>query len=281
MGRGRAQQRWALYSLATTASGDAAALVAEFPKAQPLPLHTALTVLADSDLHPSVPLHAARKVAQAHGAAPFDDPQSSAALDHLLTKSSTTRAAFFAPPVSAGGAEWEQPRCVCTDVTVRGQLSQQVTLTFHTSRTIAEMAPYADPRTWPVCSAFWVAMTQLSLAPSKVTSVATDWAGAFEEIVEFMPGYPMTTPLLVNYRTHGLDSVHTTYSLLAETSYLDVDEGSIDLAVDPNPPAGMPTKITAVKIIHWKSAALQAAPHLVCDTMWGELGLNMASRCGL
>ncbi len=234
----RAQERWALFSLVAARHGGLPDLVAAFPRAAPMSAAMAHKVLRQSSISPAVAQHAEVGMAG----------------------------------ITAGGAEWDTPVCQDTPIATGGD---QITLTFHTSRTVGEMAPYADPRTWPACSAYWVAMKPMSMC-----AVTDAWAGAFEEVVEFVPGYPMVVPLGVAY-TQTATSVHMDYWLLAPTSYLDLDEGSIDISLDPTGPADMPTRIVTVKRIHWKDAALQKMPHLVCDTYWGELGLNMASRCGL
>ncbi|MHB8464271.1 MAG: hypothetical protein ACYDH6_21160 [Acidimicrobiales bacterium] len=301
MGGDRAMQVWALFSLSLASLSVADqqtivdALRADFAGFVPLPIETALEVLARSPdtLHERLVSRVVFRVAQAHGPAPFASAAASGVLDQfLLATGLGTQAAFFSAAqsgtiplsgtVQSGGATWEDPTCVCAPIVVDGVTAQQVTLSFHTSRTVAEMAPYADPRRWPLCSSFWKAMTPVSFAGSTTTSATLDWVATFDEVVQVVPGWPMTTPLAFDYHTPSADEVVSSYYLLHDTIYLDVDEGSITIDVDhANPPVGMPTKIVAIKTIHWKAAGLNLMPHLLCDTIWGELGLNMAERCSL
>lgn len=258
----------------------------EFPMAAPLPLATSLDIVAraaKSHLVPELVHNAVHRVAVAHGPAAFKPRAESAALDRLLQNTTgASQAEFFAatgPPsgtVTRDGATWEMPVCSCANEQVGSITAQQITLTFHTSRTVAEMAPYADPRRWPTCSSFWKGMTPVSM-----TGTATDWVAPFDEVVELIPLCPMTTPLMFSYHAPSADEVVTSYYLLCETDFLDVDQGSITIGIDPNGPKDMPTKVVAVKTIHWLAKSLQGMPDLLCHTIWSELGLNMAVQCGI
>jgi hypothetical protein len=287
---GRTLHGWALVSLHLASLPEPkqtevrAHLSQDFPEAVPLPIATSMELLARAKQHvaPQLIHNAAHRIASTHGEAPFAAAPESDALDHLLQATSgQSQTEFFAGgsmsgTVTRGGATWETPVCTCEDTLVGADTAQKITMTFHTSRTVPEMAPYADPRRWPKCSSYWKSMN-----PASMTGTAADWAAPFDEVIEIIPLCPMTTPLLFSYHTPDPNEVVSSYYLLRETDFLDVDEGSITITLDPKAPAGMPTKIVAVKTIHWLFKSLQGMPELLAHTVWSELGLNMAVQCGI
>lgn len=296
MGTDRADLRRALFSLAVhsrTDHGLARAQLSQSYGAEAQPLDAAFKALSRSKGRiPRVVVFAAlQRLVQRRGIGVLAMADYGPAYAHLIHELDLPdprqpfpgapvihRGMIGTLPIPLGGASWSWP--VCTDTAVFGPSGQnaiEITLTFSTTRTVTQMAPYADPTTWPNCSAFFVAMDVLSVARS--TSDPTgDWTAVVEEVVEVVPGCPMTTPLMFEYQTTGTTKVESTYSLLEPTSYLDVDEGGIIIEEDTSG-SGYASIITATKTIHWLDPWMQAWPEVACYTFWGELGLDMAAEC--
>jgi hypothetical protein len=175
-----------------------------------------------------------------------------------------------------GPGEMSKPQCDCSQVVARnGYDAQAVVTEFDTTASVDTMAPYADPRNWPKCSVFFLAMKEKTM---NRTAGSNNWDGTFQEVVDFL-GYPLVTPLGFTYQEDlTVHWVRSDYALLAPTSNFVVDEGFIEIK-SPSPVGAGLTRVTVTKVIRWADPALQDWPSLACDLFWGELCIDMAVQC--
>ena len=192
--------------------------------------------------------------------------------------------AALSSATSLGGAQWTHPVCTTTRALSRrhGVPADAITLTLQTSRSVAQMAPYADPRNWPNCSAYFAGMRQLSLDPP---GGGPDWVGVFDEEIVGLPasGGRMVNPLQFTYHetydaSGAMTEVRLDYELLANTPDLLVDEGYIYIR-SCAAGAALPTCIDVVKTVRFRHSILDLWPDFPCATYWGELGLDMCAQC--
>jgi hypothetical protein len=174
--------------------------------------------------------------------------------------------------------EEHAPRCMDEEpITVNGYVAAQISVEFTTDRTVQQMAPWADPRTWPSCSVYFTDMRPI--AP--VTAYGGQpggWDATFLEVVDY-PGRVLETPLAFAYREDFANGmVSSEYSLVQATNDIVVDEGFVEAVADPTDPS-RPTRVRCLKIIRFADPDLQATAEIACDTFWIELSMTMALNC--
>jgi hypothetical protein len=174
--------------------------------------------------------------------------------------------------------EEHAPRCMDEEpITVNGQEAAQISVEFTTDRTVPQMAPWADPRTWPSCSVYFTEMRPID--PVTVYGGQPGgWDATFLEVVDY-PGRVLETPLAFAYREDFANGmVSSEYSLTQATNDIVVDEGFVEAVADVTDP-DRPTRVRCLKIIRFVDPDLQATASLACDTFWIELAMTMALNC--
>lgn len=174
--------------------------------------------------------------------------------------------------------EEHAPRCMDeVDIVVNGYEATQISVEFTTTRTVQQMARWADPRNWPTCSVYFSGMQPLQ-GPTDYTGTPGGWDGKFLEMVDY-PGRVLETPLEFFYREDFANGmVSSEYSLPGATNEIDVDEGFVEAVADSGDP-DRPTRVRCLKIIRFRDPDLQATASIACDTFWIELSMNMALDC--
>ena len=174
--------------------------------------------------------------------------------------------------------EEHAPRCMDEEpITVNGYEAAQISVEFTTSRTVQQMAPWADPRTWPQCSVYFTDMKPIDPVKN-YEGQPGGWDATFLEVVDY-PGRVLETPLVFAYREdfpNGM--VSSEYSLHQATKDILVDEGFVEAVKDPTDPS-RPTRVRCLKIIRFADPDLQATASIACDTFWIELSMTMALNC--
>jgi hypothetical protein len=163
-------------------------------------------------------------------------------------------------------------------VTKSGREVDEISLRFTTTRSVADLKRYADPRYWIECSSFFVGMDCLSVTPS---FEGNDWVATFEESVELLPFLTLSQPLAFKYHAEE-QYVRSDYWLMAPTADLCVDEGYIEIKPAPKakPDDSERTLVTVTKAVEFAEATiLDVWPDYPCATFWGELAIDMASAC--
>jgi hypothetical protein len=189
-----------------------------------------------------------------------------------VVQPTATRALSLAPD------EEHAPRCMDEEpITVNGYEAAQISVEFTTDRSVRQMAPWADPRTWPQCSVYFTGMQPID--PVKAyAGQPGGWDATFLEVVDY-PGRVLQTPLVFSYREDfGNGMVSSEYSLRQATNDILVDEGFVE-AVDEGIVPGRPTRVRCLKIIRFVDPDLQATAGIACDTFWIELSMTMALNC--
>ena len=199
-----------------------------------------------------------------------DAPTTSAAWS--IVQPTATRALDLSPD------EQHAPRCMDEEpITVNGYEAAQISVEFTTERTVQQMAPWADPRTWPSCSVYFTDMRPI-VAVANYGGQPGGWDATFMEVVDY-PGRVLETPLAFAYREDFANGmVSSEYSLTQATKDIVVDEGFVEAVTDPTDPVRS-TRVRCLKIIRFVDPDLQATASLACDTFWIELAMTMALNC--
>ena len=183
-------------------------------------------------------------------------------------------------------AEQWGPRCTdeLSVTTKSGVVAAQVSSEFWTDRTPEQMAPWADPRTWPDCSIYFRSMEPHpagSQQPVAYAGPPPGWDGTFLEVVDAFVGHRLETPLTFQYRKELPNAVWSTYKLADANGTPDivVDEGFLEARLSPAGPPGRPTKVRTLKVIRFRDDAVQELVSLACDTFWIESATAMALNC--
>ena len=174
--------------------------------------------------------------------------------------------------------EEHAPRCMDEEpITVNGYEAAQISVEFTTDRSVQQMAPWADPRTWPSCSVYFTDMKPLDQV-NAYAGPPGGWDATFLEVVDY-PGRVLETPLTFFYREDFANGmVSSEYSLAQATNDIEVDEGFVEAVADPTDP-NRPTRVRCLKIIRFTDPDLQATAAIACDTFWIELSMTMALNC--
>jgi hypothetical protein len=174
--------------------------------------------------------------------------------------------------------EEHAPRCMDEEpITVHGYEAAQISVEFTTDRSVPQMAPWADPRTWPSCSVYFTDMRPIDPVKN-YAGPPGGWDATFLEVVDY-PGRVLETPLVFAYREDFANGmVSSEYSLHQATADIVVDEGFVEAINDPTDPS-RPTRVRCLKIIRFVDPDLQATASLACDTFWIELAMTMALNC--
>jgi hypothetical protein len=174
--------------------------------------------------------------------------------------------------------EEHAPRCMDEEpITVHGHVAAQISVEFTTERTVQQMAPWADPRTWPSCSVYFTDMQPIQPVTA-YNGQPGGWDATFLEVVDY-PGRVLETPLAFAYREDFANGmVSSEYSLVRATEDIVVDEGFVEAVTDPSDPVRS-TRVRCLKIIRFDDPDLQATASLACDTFWIELAMTMALNC--
>jgi hypothetical protein len=116
--------------------------------------------------------------------------------------------------------------------------------------------------------------------PTPVPPPRLGWNGDFSEVVRFGSS-ELVTPLRVRYREDpNKQWARCEYKLITPTQDLLVDEGFLWVGHDPSAPAATPTLVKTAKVYLFADPRLQTWQTVCCDTIWMELVIDMATRCG-
>lgn len=157
-------------------------------------------------------------------------------------------------------------------------LSRLIIAQFWSDRPPISFRPFVDPQTWPQCSPFWKSVTPLGNSP---VPTADGYDGDFEETVDIITE-ELKVPLRIAFRVRPDQSrVWTRFNLsrgfYLPTTEVDVDTGTVSAESVPGGPA--PTRVQAVKYLHWRDPNRPDPTALACDFGWCELLEEMAYGC--
>lgn len=178
-------------------------------------------------------------------------------------------------------AEIEKPTCNDREVETKGEKAIGVSVDFVTDAAPGEMS-VCDPTRWHECTASFHPMRPWQDSAAIDEKRPNGWRRDLIETVDFLPGLTLETPLRFTYSIDaGVDPawVHLDYVLLAETSDIAVDEGSIDLRRIAGGAGAGRTRVTTRKLIGFKNPMLASWPTVACDTFWTDLVVNAAVGC--
>jgi hypothetical protein len=176
--------------------------------------------------------------------------------------------------------EVNKPLCNDRSVPGRNDLTE-ITVVFWTDRKVRAMAGYVNPTNWPACSTYFAGMVRDGPSVSFAPPPYCGWEATLVERLALFPPYDFVTPLrFTSYRTPDWTYLRTAYRLPDPTDDITEDAGFIEVATDPKAPdPARPTRVTATKVIRFRSPALQRWTHLACDTFWTEMAIQMALDC--